>query len=435
MDNPISDVGNELRKIIEKIQTAIPSNDPFNIVHGNWTFPGISRDDLLSIANELLEKVVNIETQNAEVDPLKFKSYAERLRFMADNTLQNIWSNPAVGVPAFMFTMEGLRNEINKFSLNNPITDLNKLTRQIRTVEASMETIQPKANDLASMVQRIEDAYEAAEQLPADMVSLKESRDKIELAVKKTDIDIDIIEKAKEKGQDNIEELKRLQTEAETIIELCKTAYAASTSVGLAAAFSERSKELSNSLYWWVAGLVLALGSAVIFGSHNVQSLINSTWQSEPSIPIILTRIFLSILSVGGPVWFAWLATKQIGQRFRLSEDYAFKASISRAYEGFRSEASRIDKTLEAKLLASALSRLDEIPLRLVENETHGSPYHELLSSNTIKEALKAVPGLGEQFKSLAEKALASAHEATSAISKAASNTASVGKSDDTKSV
>jgi hypothetical protein len=53
--------------------------------------------------------------------------------------------------------------------------------------------------------------------------------------------------------------------------------------------------------------------------------------------------VVLSLLSIGAPIWLAWQATKQIGQRFRLSEDYAFKASISRAYEGFRREAARID--------------------------------------------------------------------------------------------
>ncbi|MFX8523854.1 hypothetical protein ABTM10_20480, partial [Acinetobacter baumannii] len=76
---------------------------------------------------------------------------------------------------------------------------------------------------------------------------------------------------------------------------------------------------------------------------------------------------------------------KQIGQRFRLAEDYAFKASISRAYEGFRREAARFDKDMEARLLASALTRLDELPLRLVEPTSHGSPWHELATSDTVK--------------------------------------------------
>lgn len=116
--------------------------------------------------------------------------------------------------------------------------------------------------------------------------------------------------------------------------------------------------------------------------------------------------MLLSLLSVGAPVWFSWLATKQIGQRFRLAEDYAFKASISRAYEGFRREAARFDKDMEAKLLTSALTRLDELPLRLVETDSHGSPWHELASSDIVKQAFKAVPGFAEQVKDLAGKAI-----------------------------
>lgn len=114
------------------------------------------------------------------------------------------------------------------------------------------------------------------------------------------------------------------------------------------------------------------------------------------------------LLSVAAPVWFAWLATKQIGQRFRLSEDYALKASVSRAYEGYRQEAHRIDEDLEARLLESALARLDEQPLRLVESDSHGSPWHELLASDVVKQAIRAVPGFAEQIKDSASKAIGS---------------------------
>jgi hypothetical protein len=117
-------------------------------------------------------------------------------------------------------------------------------------------------------------------------------------------------------------------------------------------------------------------------------------------------NLLLSLLSVGAPVWFGWLATKQIGQRFRLAEDYAFKASVSRAYEGFRREAARVDKDMEARLLSSALGRLDEIPLRLVETEAHGSPWHELASSPIVKNAMSLVPEFADQVRELASKAL-----------------------------
>ena len=98
----------------------------------------------------------------------------------------------------------------------------------------------------------------------------------------------------------------------------------------------------------------------------------------------ILMHAILSVLSVGAPLWLAWLSTKQVGQRFRLSEDYAFKASVAKAYEGYRKEANRIDKDLEKRLFSSALSRLEESPLRLIVDDHHGSPLHEALNSKAL---------------------------------------------------
>ena len=159
-------------------------------------------------------------------------------------------------------------------------------------------------------------------------------------------------------------------------------------------------------MWIWVGGLISALAAGSYFGSAQLHSLVELFKVPNVSTPVIVLNLLLSALSVGAPVWFAWLSTKQIGQRFLLAEYYAFKASISRAYEGFRREAARFDKDMEAKLLTSALTRLDELPLRLVETVSHGSPWHELVSSNVVKQAMKAVPDFTEQVKDLAGKAL-----------------------------
>lgn len=195
--------------------------------------------------------------------------------------------------------------------------------------------------------------------------------------------------------------------EAKSVLERCETAYSAATSVGLAAAFSERSTALSRSIWFWIGGLVLALAAGSVFGSNQLRTLAEVIRTADASTSMIALNLLLAILSVGPPVWFAWLATKQIGQRFRLAEDYAFKAAVSRAYEGFRREAARFDDDMEAKLLTSALTRLDELPLRLIEPQSHGSPWHELASSQVVNEAMKGVPGFAGQIENLARKALA----------------------------
>ena len=52
-----------------------------------------------------------------------------------------------------------------------------------------------------------------------------------------------------------------------------------------------------------------------------------------------------------------------------------------------------MNNDLEVHLLASALSRLDEVPLRLVEPKVYGSPLQEILESEGVREAAKSIPG------------------------------------------
>ena len=187
----------------------------------------------------------------------------------------------------------------------------------------------------------------------------------------------------------------------------CSAAYAASTSHGLAAAFSERSSALGKSMWVWVFGLIIALGLGSWIGSTQLRGFSEAIKQPDSNSTVVVINLVLALLSVGASVWFAWLATKQIGQRFRLAEDYAFKASVSRAYEGYRREAANIDEEFVSRLFSSALSRLDEQPLRLVETTTHGSPWHELASSELVRKAAASVPEFASSVTQLAKEGLA----------------------------
>jgi hypothetical protein len=103
----------------------------------------------------------------------------------------------------------------------------------------------------------------------------------------------------------------------------------------------------------------------------------------------------LSVLTVGAPVWMAWLATKQIAHSFRLSEDYGYKAAMAKAYEGFKGEAINIDKQFEARLFAAALERLGENPIRLLSETQPGSPMHEFMNRPEIQKIFDKFPEAG----------------------------------------
>lgn len=403
-------VKQNLESIITQLRSTISSNEPFGNVHGNWTFPGLTRDELIEEAQSIIDLIETQGTGDIGNNEAQINDYVRRLQFLGQQTVPNIWGNSGQGVPAYIFTLNGLRKVLAPVLIPDGhaegIIKLKKLSTQLRSMEARLNGLEPRATSLKSMVERIEQAYNAAEQLPTDLESLSEARQKIEELVQESTADQGRIISIRQKSEEFDQELNQSVKDAKTVLDRCETAYAAATSVGLAAAFNERSKELNHTTWWWTGGLITALALGSYFGSQQLHSLSNLIESPNASKEVIALNLLLSLLSIGAPVWFAWLATKQIGQRFRLAEDYAYKASISRAYEGFRREASRFDNDMEERLLASALTRLDEIPLRLVETQSHGSPWHELASSDTVKQAIKLVPGFTDQIRELAGKAL-----------------------------
>jgi hypothetical protein len=99
------------------------------------------------------------------------------------------------------------------------------------------------------------------------------------------------------------------------------------------------------------------------------------------NLQVLWANVALTAVGVAAPIWFAWLLTRQISQRFRLAEDYGFKASVAKAYEGYRREAQEIGNLeLQTRLLSIALDRVQEDPLKQLEREESSSPIHDLIS-------------------------------------------------------
>lgn len=401
-----------LRKLITQIQGAVPNEEPLGIAHGSWNLPGLTRSEFIEEAQSLIDLIDARGSDEIESDvDLRLQDYGRRLDFLRSNTVGQFWGgNGGQAATAYLLTINGLRKALEpaltRDSHAEAVATLRTLTTKLRGMEAKLNGLEPRTDSLSTMVERIEQAYNAADQLPTDLESLSEARQKINGLLKEATNDKTHLASIKENAEMLDASLKQSDLEAKGVLERCETAYSAATSVGLAAAFTERSESLSNSMWTWVGGLVAALIAGSMFGSVQLHTLSELFKQPNVATSVVILNLLLSLLSVGAPVWFGWLATKQIGQRFKLAEDYAFKASISRAYEGFRREAARFDKDMEARLLATALNRLDELPLRLVESDTHGSPWHELASSELVKEAIRAVPNFAGQVQELAGKAV-----------------------------
>lgn len=172
------------------------------------------------------------------------------------------------------------------------------------------------------------------------------------------------------------------------------------TAVGLSKAFEARKEALSKAGIAWTGGLAFALCAAVGIGWERVGSLKEVLTGDKPTVVVVVNAL-LALIGIGAPVWFAWLSTKQLGMTFRLAEDYAFKASVAQAYEGYRTEAMEIDHDLKARLFRAALDRFEEAPIRLVDPNYHGSPLHEAMSNANFRTSVNVSPTLGQKFSAL----------------------------------
>jgi hypothetical protein len=83
-----------------------------------------------------------------------------------------------------MFTIDALRNALepvlNPDSQREAIVKLRKLSVRVRGMEARIDGLEPRTASIGSMVDAIERAFNAADQLPTDLESLAEAKGRVD---------------------------------------------------------------------------------------------------------------------------------------------------------------------------------------------------------------------------------------------------------------
>ncbi len=374
-----------------------------------WNNPPLNRHDLAGLAEKLSKRIREHDIITVSDDIKEsLEDIPERISIFKKNTIQYLFNGNGVHASAVYCSLIEWITAILEPLFGWQVLQDNKalpnqLARRLRSIQAELNEIVPEKENLKNQIQLIQDATTAAESLPTDMESLKEARIKID---KFSTDSAELYGKIDTYYKDADKTSKFLiakKDEADKIVAQCEEAYRITTTKGLAAAFDQRATRLSNTMWIWVVGLLLSLVAGGLIGASRFEALAKALQIQDPQWGVIWMDFCLSIIGLAAPIWFAWIATKQINQRFRLSEDYAFKASVAKAYEGYRREAARIDEAFEARLFSSALTRLEEAPLRLVESDYHGSPWQELFSSSAFQKALDTVPDLKDKFISIAK--------------------------------
>jgi hypothetical protein len=357
-----------------------------------WNFPGLSPSHIAYLAKGMADAIRRLDLQ--ETDDFTHPIFIDvnlTLDQIVREVLPQAPSNPPAAIQGIAISLTFLNAELSPV-LGWDTTEKGRLPgpliRRISQIQREVDGLIPDKESLTAQIKVISEATEAAEALPTTMQELKNTQAEVRLASSTSSELIGKIQELHKEATLHTLESRKLADEGSDLIERAAEAYRITTTVGLAAAFDERAKKLNFSVYIWVGGLAISLIMLLVIGYIRLEDMRESFATSSFDGTKVWTQVALSVLSVSAPIWFAWLSTKQVGQRFRLAEDYAFKASVSKAYEGYRREARDLSPEFAQSLFASALKRLDEAPLRLLEMSTHGSPLHEALNGGVLSKFL-----------------------------------------------
>lgn len=303
----------------------------------------------------------------------------------------------------------------------NLVEKINKLEEAINTFEADHESIDSNVDwlsRLTTMRNEMEQAHKTFESSVEEKCA--EHKTKIEQSLEgynkfvnekreEVQASVDELEQTKGDIQTASDEIQSKKSSVEAIAVECENdkkkvdahqqkiakilsdaekALTSATSAGLAKEFEKQKDILKKKERFWVIALGVSLVLALVLTYCRLAALQELMVADKPVTGFVFVlNCLISIAAIGAPVWFAWLATKQVGYCFRLSEDYAFKAATAGSFEGFRREIESLtvddenesNDELRLKLLTTVLTRLDEQPLRYVDSKVHGSPFHEAL--------------------------------------------------------
>jgi hypothetical protein len=369
-----------------------------------WQLPALTPGDAMGLAKDIAARLIE-SCDGRKPSEVNTSEFWEGLAVQADQIdFVNFTSNMEGIVRStydFLFyvsaRLPSRTATVNWDSVKDAGVIPKSLASKLRSLEDRLKAMEPRTVGLAEKIAAIESAHDAAEQLPTDLEELRSAKETVKESLAETSKNSALTSEDLKTSREVLANLHELKKEAEQLIDRFKQAYRITTSTGLAGAFEYRSRSLARVGWVWVSILISALGVAIWLGKDRYDT-IREILSSEHSPSMIYLNLIFAVLGVAAPVWLAWLATRSIGQSFRLSEDYAYKASISKAYEGYREEAISLDGDFARRLFGSALSRLDEAPSRFIVNQDHNSPVEELLRNETLQKFFELVPEAQERF-------------------------------------
>jgi len=269
-------------------------------------------------------------------------------------------------------------------------------------VLASAKQTQAQAENLK---QNVESAKASASQIDADILKIKATAEANATAVA-TALETSKAASATAKGladkaktveqciQDYETKLGELNAQCDTQLEDIKHLLPGATAAGLASAFDERRQTFLEPSKRWEGVFVW---SVVVLAAMALVSLLEVYFNVSKMTYQQLLVLWLSRIPFAAAlVWLAMHASRETALAKRLEEDYGFKASVARSFQGFQEQMKNLGDSAQANeplktLCDATLAQITNPPGRIYDK-------HALIVTPTA-EFVKAANALAEAVK------------------------------------
>lgn len=185
---------------------------------------------------------------------------------------------------------------------------------------------------------------------------------------------------------------------------------AGATTVGLSKAYDDKANSYNKPNRLWLIGFFLSVAAIILILLFSLKDANNYfTAEKMKELSALSTGKFLSyfiikltirIGIISSLVWAGNFMGKRYSQSKRLSEEYSYKATFAKSFEGYRKRADELDKLSEDKKLSEKLmENLIQMnaynPVKTMESKSHieNHPTIKLLekSINTLDKSVNII--------------------------------------------
>lgn len=161
---------------------------------------------------------------------------------------------------------------------------------------------------------------------------------------------------------------------------------AGATTVGLSKAYDDKAKSYDNPNKFWLAGFFILIGLIILclylslkdineyFTPAKIQEL--ATLSTGKILAYFIVKLIIRIGIISSLIWAASFAGKRYSQNKRLAEEYSYKSTVAKSFEGYRKKAEELDqlgedKGLSEKLMDKMIQMSAFNPVTTMESNSH----------------------------------------------------------------